>query len=170
MDVFDAIKNRKSIRKYSNKPIEKEKIDKVLEAGRLAPSAKNRQEWKFILVQNKELIEKLSVAALYNRAFVAEAPAILAAVATEQDYVMKCGQHAYTVDLSIAMSFMILEAEELGLGTCWLGSFDEEQFKKVLNIPDGMRVVAITPIGYPAEDPAPKPRKPIEEVISYDGF
>jgi nitroreductase len=83
---------------------------------------------------------------------------------------MKGGQPRYTIDLSIATAYMILKAYEEGLGTCWLGSYDERAVKKVLEVPDEVRVVSITPLGYPDESPAPRPRKPIDEIVSYDKF
>ncbi|HSH36112.1 nitroreductase family protein, partial [Schnuerera sp.] len=84
--------------------------------------------------------------------------------------VMRGGQPRYTVDLSIATAYMILEAYEQGLGTCWLGSYDENMVKDVLGIPEEVRVVAITPLGYPDESPAPRPRKELGEIISYDKY
>ncbi|MGZ7096057.1 MAG: nitroreductase family protein, partial [Methanobacterium sp.] len=119
MDVFEAISKRRSIRKYKNTSVEDEKIEMILEAARIAPSAANRQEWKFIVVKNKETREKL-VEAANGQKFVEEAPVTIVACSTESERVMPCGQYAYTVDLSIAVSFMILEATEQGLGTCWL--------------------------------------------------
>src|SRR5690606_9860856 len=124
MDVFEAIKNRRSIRKYKSTEIEDEKIDKILEAARIAPSAANRQEWKFILVKDQEKRAELADAA-QGQKFVEQAPVTIVACSTESERIMLCGQHAYTVDLSIAISFMILEATELDLSTCWLGAFNE---------------------------------------------
>ena len=115
MEVFEAISKRKSIRKYQNKEIEDEKLDKILESARIAPSAANRQEWKFIVVKNQETRDKL-VEAANGQKFVGQAPVTIVACSTESERVMPCGQYAYTVDLSIAVSFMILEATELGSG------------------------------------------------------
>ncbi|NLX62181.1 MAG: nitroreductase [Tissierellia bacterium] len=169
MDVFTAIKGRRSIRKYKDKPVEEEKLYKVLEAGRLSPSARNLQNWKFIVVRDKETRKKLVDEAI-KQSFVGQAPIILVCCGTETESRMKCGQYRYTVDLSIATAYMILEAYEQGLGTCWLGSFDEEKVKEILDIPDKVRVVAITPLGYPDEDPAPRPRKALEDIVSYDKY
>jgi nitroreductase len=169
MDVFSAIQGRRSIRKYSSKPIEEEKLNKILEAGRLAPSANNRQSWKFIVVRDPEKRDKLMEAA-GGQAFVGEAPAVLIACGTEPDSIMTCGQHRYTVDLSIAMSFMVLEAYEQGIGTCWLGHFDEEEVKKILGIPKRVRVVAMTPLGYADEKPAARPRKSFDDVVCFDQY
>ncbi len=168
MDVFTAIEQRRSIRKYSNKPVEEEKLQKVLEAARLSPSAKNEQNWKFIVVRDDKVREELTKA--IGQPFVGGAPIILVCCGTEPNSIMKGGQPRYTIDLSIATAYMILKAYEEGLGTCWLGSYDERAVKKVLEVPDEVRVVSITPLGYPDESPAPRPRKPIDEIVSYDKF
>lgn len=169
MDVLSAIQGRRSIRKYSSKPVEEEKLLKVLEAARLSPSAKNLQEWRFIVVKDLELREKLTNEAI-KQPFVGEAPIILVCCGTEANGIMKCGQPRYTVDLSIATAYMILEAYEQGLGTCWLGSFDENKVKEILDIPEDVRVVSITPLGYPSESPAQRPRKELNEIVSYDKY
>lgn len=169
MDVLSAIESRRSVRQYSAQPVEEEKINKVLEAARLSPSASNQQNWKFIVVRDSAKRKKLTEAA-YGQAFVGQAPVILAACGTDPDSVMKCGQHRYTVDLSIATAYMILEAHELGLGACWLGRFDEKAVKGILGIPDRVRVVAMTPLGYPDESPEAKPRKSLDEIVCYDQY
>ncbi|MCF6466664.1 nitroreductase family protein [Clostridium sp. Cult2] len=168
MDVLSAIEGRRSIRKYSSKPVEEEKLLKVLEAARLSPSAKNRQEWKFVVARDPEIREKLTEA--IGQPFVGEAPIILVCCGTETEGIMKCGQPRYTVDLSIATAYMILEAYEQGLGTCWLGSFDENMVKDVLDIPEEVRVVSITPLGYPDESPSPRPRKSLDQIVCYDKY
>jgi len=169
MDVLSAIKGRRSIRKYKDKSIEEEKLQKVLEAARLSPSAKNMQNWKFIVVRDEEIKKKLVDEAI-KQPFVNEAPVILVCCGTETESRMKCGQYRYTVDLSIATAYMILEAYEQGLGTCWLGSFDEEKAKEILGIPEGVRIVTITPLGYPDETPSPRPRKALEDIVCYDRY
>ena len=168
MDVLSAIQRRRSIRKYSNKSVEDGKLLKILEAARLAPSARNRQNWKFIIVKDSKIRKELTEA--IGQPFVGEAPIILVCCGTEPGSFMRCGQPRYTVDLSIATAYMILEAYEQGLGTCWLGSFDEGMVKKVLDIPENVRVVAITPLGYPEESPLQKPRKRLNEIISYGKY
>ncbi|HZJ76739.1 MAG TPA: nitroreductase family protein [Oscillospiraceae bacterium] len=168
MDVLSAIKGRRSIRKYSSKLVEDEKLLRILEAARLSPSARNQQNWKFIVVKDSKTRKGLTEA--IGQPFVGEAPMILVCCGTEPEAVMRGGQPRYTVDLSIATAYMILEAHAQGLGTCWLGSYDESMVKDVLDIPENVRVVAITPLGYPAESPAQKPRRRPEEIISYDKY
>lgn len=148
--------------------MEEEKLQKVLETARLSPSAKNQQDWKFIVVQNNKTREELTEA--IGQDFVGEAPIILVCCGTDPSGTMRGGQPRYTVDLSIATAYMILVAHEQGLGTCWLGSYDEKRVKEVLNIPEEVRVVSITPLGYPDESPAPRPRKSIDEIVSHDKF
>ena len=169
MNVFKAIKNRRSIRKYKTTDIEDEKLEKILEAARIAPSASNRQEWKFILVKDQEKRAEL-VDAAHGQKFVEQAPVTIVACSTESERIMPCGQHAYTVDLSIAVSFMILEATELGLGTCWLGAFNENEVKKILDIPEEIRVPAMFTVGYADEDPAPRPRKELNKIVCYERY
>lgn len=167
MNVFDTIKSRRSIRSFLDKPVEEEKLLRVLEAGRLAPSAKNLQEWKFVVVKDKELRRKVAYAA-NNQHFLAEAPVIIVGCATVVDYVMTCGQYAYPIDLTIAMDHMTLQAVEEGLGTCWIGAFKEEEVKKILEIPENVRIVQIFPLGYPKTIPPARQRKKLEEVVSND--
>jgi nitroreductase len=169
MDVFEAISTRRSIRKYKDAPVEDEKLEMILEAARIAPSAANRQEWKFIVVKDKKLREKL-VNAANGQKFVGEAPITIVACSTESERVMPCGQYAYTVDLSIAVSFMILEATEQGLGTCWLGAYDEERVRNVLEIPERIRVPAMFTLGYADESPHQRPRKTIDSIIAQEKY
>lgn len=169
MDVFKAISDRRSIRKYRAKDVEENKLERILEAGRLSPSAANRQEWKFVVVRDAAIKQQL-VAAARGAISVAEAPVVIVGCAADASAVMPCGQYAYTVDLSIAFAYMILEAQELGLGTCWLGAFDEGAVKKALDIPEEVRVVAMTPLGYPAESPSQRPRKSMKEIVSYEKY
>ena len=169
MDVRDSIKNRFSVRSYLNKPVEDEKLALVLDAARLAPSARNKQSWKFIVIKDKIIRQKLIDAAA-GQQFVAEAPVVIAAVSTEPSYVMRCGVPAYAVDLAIAVDHMTLQAVELGLGTCWIGAFYQDKVKEILQIPDEYKVVALLPLGYPARSPAEKLRKSKNDVFSYEKF
>ena len=164
MDVSKAIEVRRSIRKYKDTVVEDDKLNKILESARISPSAANRQEWKFVVVKDKDTRIKL-VDPCMGQKFVGEAPVLIAACSTESERIMPCGQYAYTVDLSIALSFMILQATELGLGTCWLGAYNEKMVKNILDIPEDIRVVGMITLGYPDEKPGPRPRKTIKEVV-----
>ena len=167
MSVMTAIKMRRSIRHYKDVLVEEEKLDRVLEAGRLAPSAGNLQEWKFVVVRDKTTKEKLAIAA-NNQRFVVDASVVIAACATVTDYAMERGQLAYPIDLAIAVDHITLKAVEEGLGTCWVGDFDEEEVKKILGIPDNIRVVTLLTIGYPEYVPGPRKRKRMEEIVAYE--
>lgn len=167
MDVITAIKTRRSIRRYQDRPIEREKLERVLEAGRLAPSASNMQEWKFVVATDKDIRQKIAQAANGQR-FVGEAGAVIAGCATLTDHMMSCGQLAYPVDLAIALDHITLKAVEEGLGTCWIGAFNEDKVKEILGIPKPIRVVALLPIGYPEHVPSPTSRKRKEEVWVYE--
>jgi len=167
MDVRDAIGTRRSIRSYAGRPVEEEKLDRILEAARLAPSAGNRQERRFIVVRDAQTRKKLAEAAC-NQRFVGTAPVVVAACATESSRVMACGQPAYTVDVTIAVDHMTLQAVEQGLGTCWIGAFDEGEVKRVLGIPDTVRVVSLLALGYPEHVPGPAPRRPRDALVAFE--
>ena len=169
MDVFTAISQRCSVRAYKPTDVEEDKLKKVLEAGRLSPSASNRQDWKFIVVKNKETKKKLAKAA-FGQSFIGEAPVVIVACGTEPKAMLACGQPAYTVDVSIAFAYMILQAYELGLGTCWIGAFAEDEAKKILSIPAHIRVVGMTPIGYPDQPPSQKSRKTLDQIVCYEKY
>ena len=169
MDVFNAIRQRGSVRAYKATDVEEDKLKKILEAARLSPSASNRQDWKFIVVRNKETKKKLAKAA-FGQSFIAEAPVIIVACGTEPKAIMGCGQPAYTVNVSIACAFMILQAYELGLGTCWMGAFKEDETKKILNVPEQVRVVAMTPLGYSDELTSQKDRKRLDQIVCFEKY
>jgi nitroreductase len=168
LDVMSAIRTRKSVRTFLDKPIEEEKLTAVLEAGRLAPSASNRQEWRFIVVQHPSMRKKIAEAA-NNQVFVGTAPVILVACAATDNHIMSCGQLCYPIDVAIALDHITLAAVELGLGTCWIGAFDEQRVKQILHIPEEIRVVELMPIGYPI-DAAIKAKKRLDfnTVVKYD--
>ncbi|MCW4043828.1 MAG: nitroreductase family protein [Candidatus Bathyarchaeota archaeon] len=168
MDVIDAIKTRKSVRSFLDKPVEEAKLNTVLEAGRLAPSAANRQEWRFLVVRDPETRKRIAMAA-GRQTFVGEAPIVIAACAETDNKVMRCGQLSYPIDVAIALDHMTLAAVELGLGTCWIGNFDEQLVKKILGIPDTIRIVQLLPLGYPTDPSAiEKIRLPVEKIVRYD--
>jgi nitroreductase len=170
LDVFEAVRTRRSIRRYQDKPVEKEKLVRVLEAARLSPSACNNQPWHFIAVTDNAVREKLFPA--YSQDWFIKAPAIIVACSTPSKAWRRWdGEEYWKVDAAIAMQSLILVAHELGLGTCWIGAFNEDRVKKALNIPKEVRVVAMTPLGYPMEQKGPvKERKPKEEIVHYENW
>ncbi|HWQ96133.1 MAG TPA: nitroreductase family protein [Candidatus Methylomirabilis sp.] len=167
MDVSKAIQSRRSIRAYDSREVEKDKLVRILDSGRLSPSAGNRQERRFIVVRDARKRQLLSEAAR-NQKFVAEAPVVIAACSVETEYTMACGQLAYPIDTAIAVDHMTLSAVEEGLGTCWIGAFDEKRVKGILNIPNNIRVVALLPLGYPSAMPPPIPRKNLDEIVLWE--
>ncbi len=166
MEIMEAIRGRRSTRKFLDRPIEDEKLRAVLEAGRLAPSARNMQDWRFIVVRDEATRQRLAEAAR-NQEFVGQAPVVIAACGTS-NLIMTCGQPAYALDVAIAVDHMTLAAFSLGLGTCWIGAFYEDQVKKILGVPDEVRVVALLPLGYPAGPQPATPRKSLEDVVAYE--
>jgi len=169
MEVKEAIQTRRSVRAYQDKEIPEEKIKKVLEAARSAPSANNRQPWKFIVVKDPKNREKLTRATA-DQSFVGEAPVIIVAVALQPEYIMRCDVPGYPVDLAIAVDHMTLLAVDEGLGTCWIGAFYQDEVRKILNIPEKYKVVALLPLGFPADKQGNKFRKPLEEMVCYESF
>ena len=171
MNVLEVIKKRRSVRKYKKDPIPEEALSRVLEAARLAPSGKNFQPWKFIIVKDKSLKEKLAQASA-GQFFMAEAPIIIVGCGFPDNCYAHMGRYmkSWAVDVTIALDHLMLQAQEEGLGTCWIGSFEEEEVKEILNVPEGVKVLALTPLGYPGEIPAFRGRKSLDEIISYDGF
>jgi len=158
MEVFDAIRTRRSIRKYKSEPIPEEKLRTILEAARLAPSAGNRQPWRFIVIQNTE--RKKALAKVANNQTFLDASAII--VATGDPDV---SARWYEKDPMIALEHIVLAATALGYGTCWIGAFDEDAIKHLLKIPTNVKVIALLPIGIPDETPAPRPRKEFSEIF-----
>jgi nitroreductase len=167
MDVMKAIRTRRSIRAYDTRGVEEDKLRRILESGRLSPSAGNRQERRFIIIKDAQT-RKLLCEAARNQTFVAEAPVVIAACSVESEYVMSCGQLAYPIDTAIAVDHMTLQAVEEGLGTCWIGAFDEKKVKEILNIPDNVRVVALLPVGYPADISGQPARKSFDEIVMWE--
>lgn len=169
MEVMDAIKQRRSVRAYSDQKVPEAALEKVLEAARLAPSASNKQPWKFVVVRDKEKRQKLMKAAK-NQSFVGQAPVIIAAVALNPEYIMSCEVPSYPVDLAIAVDHMTLAAVDEGLGTCWIGAFNQQEVKDILQIPNYYQVVALLPLGYPDDQPRRKLRKRLEEIVACETF
>jgi nitroreductase len=171
MSVLDTIRERRSVRVYKSDPIPRESLLRVLEAARLAPSGKNLQPWKFILVQDSELKRKLAKAS-NAQDFIADAPLVLVACGFPEECYRSMGRYmkSWPVDVTIALEHLILQAQEEGLGTCWIGSFEEDEVKSLLDVPGHVKVLALTPLGYPGEVPKFRGRKSIEEIVSYDSF
>jgi len=167
MSVLAEILQRRSVDSFRPSPVSAAKLERVLEAGRLAPSAKNRQEWRFVVVQKKALREKLQEAA-FGEEKVGQAPVVVALCTTNIEYRMPNGQLSYPVDLGIAAAFMCLQAVHEELGTCLLGTFDEAAVKELLSVPYSMKVVLLMLLGHAAELPAARPRKPLRSIVSHD--
>jgi nitroreductase len=166
MDVAKAIRSRYSCRQYVDKPIEKDKLQAILEAARQAPSAKNLQDWRFVVVTAKEAKKKLAEAA-NGQMFIQDAGAIVVAC-TVSDHVMRCGQPIGPIDVAIALEHICLQATELGLATCWIGSFYPDKVKPIVAIPDGVTIVELMALGYPADSPKEHRREPIKAVVSFE--
>ena len=165
MDIFSTIEKRRSIRGYLPKEVEEEKIKRVFGAARLAPSASNRQEWRFIVTKDRDKREALCKAAK-NQRFVREAPVVIACCAETDNHIMSCGQLCYPIDVAIAIEHICLAATALGLGTCWIGAFYEEEVKRILDIPFSVRVVELLTLGYPKDDTRYPPRRlPLEKIV-----
>lgn len=199
MDVLEAIKRRRSIRNYKPDNIPRDVVDKLLEALRLAPSGGNRQPYKFIIVQDEATKKKLAAACKWNPGrpnghdFVAEAPMVIVACGSEKEGVTRYYKHGQVfltmglapdqidkdpieyqnlmpLDLAIAMDHLTLVATAEGLGTCWIAALDEMEVKKLLFVPDDMRVLIVMPVGYPVSWPEPRPRKALDKMVCHDFF
>ncbi|HHW09385.1 MAG TPA: nitroreductase [Firmicutes bacterium] len=171
MELYEAIRTRRSVRAYEDRPIPEDVLMRVMEAARLAPSARNLQPWKFILVTDPELRRQVAEAA-NGQMFIATAPVIIAGVALEPAHVMSCEVPAYAVNLGIAMEHIALAAAAEGLGTCWIGAFSQSKVKEILKVPEPYKIVELMPLGYPKEGSAMtrRPRKSLDEIICYDTF
>ncbi|OGD29145.1 MAG: hypothetical protein A2V57_10900 [Candidatus Aminicenantes bacterium RBG_19FT_COMBO_65_30] len=172
------LRGRRSIRRYLPAPVEREKLLACLEAARIAPSAHNVQPWRFIVVDDPELKDRLAAAAfsgIYSSSkFAARAPVILVLLARPGGTVVRIGAKLQGVsfnliDMGIAGEHVVLQAEELGLATCWMGWFDYRKVRKVLRIPRKFKVVAMMPLGYAEKRPTREPpRKTLEEVVAFN--
>jgi nitroreductase len=157
----EVLEKRRSIRKYKDTPIPKDKILEILEAARIAPSAGHRQPWHFIVVENKETIKKLA-----KQEWAATAPLMIVGLADQAASPTWCIN-----DLGIAFEHIVLAATDLGLGTCWMGQSNREELvKSLLDIPDNFKVVALTTLGVSDETPLPKERKSLETIVSWEKY
>ena len=182
METLEAIKTRRSIRKFSDQAIEPEKLQAVLEAVQQAPSWSNRQCWSLVVVQDQNMRSRISELSFVESFFstygyksnpaqkgLAQAPVVLVACADPQQSGDLRGEQYYMADLGIATQNLMLVAHDLGLGTVFVGVFDEEQIKALLGIPAEIRIVGLFPLGYPATEPKAGPsRKPLSEFVHYD--
>ena len=168
MNLHEAIDRRYSVRTYQPGEVEPAKLESVLNAGRLAPSGRNLQEWKFVVVRAAARRAKLVEAC--QQPWMATAPVIVAAVSLDPDRTMFCGIAAAPVDCAIAIDHMTLAAVAEGLGTCWVGHFDQVACCKVLGVPDGMKIIELMTLGVPADSPPTKRRKSLEEIVCYDRY
>jgi len=156
MNVFECIMQRRSIRSYTNRRISKEALNRILEAGRWAPSAGNSQPWQFIVIRDKDILKKITEHAPYG-SFTAEAQLAIAVVTDPST-------SWHMVDGSSAVQNMALAAWEMGIGTCWLGSMEREEVKRILGVPDKLHLLTVLPFGYPAEV-EPSTRKELGSMI-----
>jgi nitroreductase len=176
LNFSDLLNARKSVRSYLEKEVEEEKLVKILEAARTAPSWANRQCWSYIVVKDKARIGELG-SGLVN-SWLKKAPVIIAACGNPSKSGSHDGMDYYLVDVAISMEHLVLAAADLELGTCWIGSFEEAKVKRILGVPDNIKVVALTPVGYPAEEGlrskmtksliGSAKRKPLEEMVHRD--
>jgi nitroreductase len=164
MDVLEAIKERRSIRKFEPKKVPNELIRSILDAARWAPSAKNSQPWEFIVIKNRDTKFKLAGLTLYGK-FIAEAPVVIAVVTDPRK-----SPKFHIVDGSCAVQNMILAAWNYGLGTCWIGTMDREKAKQVLGVPNYLHLLTVIPVGYPAEIPFPSNRRRLDEIVHYERY
>ena len=168
MNITELIKYRKSVRAWADKPVDDETVEKIIDAARFAPSAKNLQDWRVIAVRDLELKAKMTDVARGQK-FVGKAPVILAICGDTSTGMMSCEIPRSVVDATILIDHITLVASGEGLGTCWIGSFDQEACRKLLGVPEGWEVVELLPLGYPANpSPVNKTRKSVAELLSWN--
>ncbi len=177
--MIELIISRQSDRKYSNKPVEKEQLNRIIKAGRMAPSACNAQPWKFIVVTDPKLIEQIAKAAsaraLGMNSFVAQAMAIIVIVREKPNFSSKIGgtiksKDYSLIDIGIASENICLQARAEGLGSCMIGWFDEDEVRKILGIPKKKRVELLITLGYSLSEYRTKKRKTENEVVGYNKY
>ena len=173
LDVFEAIKKRRSIRDYTDEQVSDKDVERLIEAARWAPSAGNTQPWEFVIVKDAEMKRKLSDAAL-NQTFIQKVPVVIVVCADEKRSSRiygNRGEKLYSIqDTAAATENMILAAQELGLATCWVGAFQEKEVAKAVKAPKNVKPVAIIPVGYPAGKPSASQRRSVNEIVHYETF
>ncbi len=167
MELLPEIFNRQSIRSFTSSPVEDDQIKRILEAGRIAPSAKNRQPWRFVVITEESLRNRITEAA-FNQEHVGQAPVIIALCSTNIDYRMPNGQYSYPIDITFAASFMVLQAEHEGLGSCIITTFDEIEVKEMLTVPYSMKAVMLLLIGHPLEKTMKEQRKSLDRISAFN--
>ncbi len=169
MEFSDLIKNRYSVRSYKSEPVEEEKLQRILDAARLAPTASNRQCFQLLIIHTSEKQEELKK--VYSKSWFVDAPLVICACGLPQaNWVRSDGKNYNDVDVAIVMDHLILAAANEGLGTCWIGAFNPAELRKLLNLPDEVEPVVLTPLGYPKNSPKPKKRKDLSELVRYEGW
>jgi nitroreductase len=169
MTFLELAQKRYSVRGYQNKPVDDALIAKVLEAGRIAPSACNLQPWYFIVVRDRGNIAALKET--YKQEWFAAAPVVVAVcLDKEKCWKRRDGRIYGDVDIAIAVDHMTLQATELGLGTCWIGAFNVVEARKALQVPDNVEPLIFTPLGFPSTKPPAKSRKSLEEIVFWEKF
>lgn len=173
MDIFKVIADRRSIRKYKETPIERAKIEQLLNFARLAPSWKNLQCWRFLVLTDP--VRRASLLDAFpddnpGKKAIATAPCIIVVCADPAQSGVENGIEYYIADTAIAFDHLCLAAHGMGLGTCWMGWYNEESIKEALGIPQQIRVIGITPLGYPDQEPKPRPRKELPEVAFFENW
>ena len=169
MDIMAAIKNRYSCRNYKSKPVEAEKLATTIEAARLAPSARNIQDWRFVVVTDPDKRRGLQAAAA-DQSFVAQAPVVIAACSCTQKRMTLCGQPYSSINVSIALEHIALAATAQGLATCWIGSFTPQAVRRILNIPTHIEIVELMTVGYPADQPKSPKRLNTEQIACRESW
>ena len=167
MEFRELIKKRYSVRAYKPAPVEEEKLQQVLEAARLAPTAANRQPIQFIVLRTAGRADDLK--RMYQKDWLSQAPVVICACAVPAGAWLRMDNKNYgEVDATIAMDHLILAATDIGLGTCWIAHFDPQAVREVLKLPEGVEPIALTPLGYPDDQPREKKRKPLSELVRYE--
>ena len=168
MEYSELIATRYSVRSYRPDPVEDKKLQVVLEAARLAPTAANRQPIQIIVMHTAE--RKEEIGKIYRRPWFVQAPIVIAVCAiSSQAWVRESDRfNARLIDAALVADHLILEATNQGLGTCWIAAFNVEAARSVLGLPDEAEPVIFTPLGYPADQPDPKERKPLQELVRYE--
>ena len=171
MDFYQAVTARRSVRAYRPDPVPDDVFNRVMDAARLAPSAKNIQPWKFIIVRDAQLRAELATAC-NNQQYLAQAPIVICGCAIESICYRGMGGYwnSWAVDLSIALEHIMLAAAAEGLGTCWIGSFKEAEVRRLLQVPEDVKIVALTPLGYPAQEPKARPRKALSDITCAERY